>query len=376
MSTAAGHRARIEITAKDSAARTGTIRTARGAYAVPAFMPVGTRGAVKALDSADLEQLGAEVVLANTYHLMLRPGADVVAALGGLHRFTGWPGHTLTDSGGYQVHSLRPDVDDDGVTFASVYDGSRVRLTPESAVEAQGLIGADIQMVLDVCASHPAPVDVLRVAVDRTATWAARARRHHDRVEAKPEGQALFGIVQGGTDAGLRTESAERTVALGFDGYAIGGLSVGESTAAMLDALAVTVARLPEDRPRYLMGVGDPVGLIEAVALGVDQFDCVGPTRMARHGSILTASGRINLRNAVHADDDAPLDAACGCHTCSRWSRGYLRHLLGVGEPTAWRLLSVHNLAFVLGLMDEARVAIAAGHLDALRSAVGQVWGR
>jgi queuine tRNA-ribosyltransferase len=376
VSDEAGHRARIEIAATDGAARTGTVRTARGAYTVPAFMPVGTRGAVKALDSIDLEQLGAEVVLANTYHLLLRPGADVVAALGGLHRFTGWSGHTLTDSGGYQVHSLRPDVDDDGVTFASVYDGSRVRLTPESAVEAQGLIGADIQMVLDVCASLPAPVEVLRVAVDRTAGWAARARRHHDRLEARPQGQALFGIVQGGTDPGLRIESAQRTVALDFDGYAIGGLSVGESTTAMLETLAVTVAHLPEDRPRYLMGVGDPVGLIEAVALGVDQFDCVGPTRMARHGSILTSAGRINLRNAVHTDDDAPLDAACGCHTCSRWSRGYLRHLLGVGEPTAWRLLSLHNLAFVLGLMDEARAAVAEGRLAALRSAVGEVWGR
>ncbi|MGD0312429.1 MAG: tRNA guanosine(34) transglycosylase Tgt [Acidimicrobiales bacterium] len=374
--SAAGHRTRVEIAATDGAARTGTVRTARGTYAVPAFMPVGTRGAVKALDSADLEALGAEVVLANTYHLLLRPGADVVAALGGLHRFTGWRGHTLTDSGGYQVHSLRSDVDDDGVTFASVYDGSRVRLTPESAVEAQGLIGADIQMVLDVCSSLPATAEVLRVAVDRTADWAARARRHHDRLEVKPEGQALFGIVQGGTDPRLRAESAERTVALDFDGYAVGGLSVGESPAAMLEALAVTVAHLPEDRPRYLMGVGDPVGLVEAVALGVDQFDCVAPTRMARHGSILTSAGRINLRNAVHTDDDGPLDAACGCHTCSRWSRGYLRHLLGVGEPTAWRLLSLHNLAFVLGLMDDARAAIAEGRLDELRSATAEVWGR
>jgi len=365
---------RVEITATDGAARTGMVHTRRGSYPVPAFMPVGTRGAVKALDSADLESLGAGVVLANTYHLLLRPGADTVAALGGLHRFTGWPGHTLTDSGGYQVHSLRPAVDDDGVTFASVYDGERVRLTPESAVEAQGLIGADIQMVLDVCATLPASPDVLRVAVDRTAAWAGRARAAHRSLEAKPEGQALFGIVQGGTDPALRRESARRTVELEFDGYGIGGLSVGEPRAAMLEAIAATVPSLPADRPRYLMGVGDPVGMLEAIALGVDQFDCVAPTRQARHGSMLTSTGRMNLRNAVHARDDRPIDAACTCSTCARWSRGYLRHLLLVGEPTAWRLLSIHNLAFVLGLMAEARTAIGRGALEALRSRTAEVW--
>jgi queuine tRNA-ribosyltransferase len=318
--------------------------------------------------------LGAEVVLANTYHLLLRPGVDTVAALGGLHRFTGWAGHTLTDSGGYQVHSLGPAVDDDGVTFASVYDGNRVRLTPESAVEAQGLIGADIQMVLDVCATLPAPVAVLRVAVERTAAWAARARSTHRRLEAKPEGQALFGIVQGGTDQALRKESAQRTVELEFDGYGIGGLSVGEPRAAMLEAVAATVPHLPADRPRYLMGVGDPVGMLEAIALGVDQFDCVAPTRQARHGSMLTSTGRLNLRNAVHARDDRPLDAACSCSTCARWSRGYLRHLLVVGEPTAGRLLSIHNLAFLLGLMAEARTAIGRGTFEGLRSRTAEVW--
>jgi len=366
---------RLEVAATDGAARAGTVRTARGSYPTPAFMPGGTRGAVKALDSIDLETVGAQVVLGNTYHLMLRPGAATVARLGGLHRFTGWTGHALTDSGGYQVHSLRPSVDDDGVTFASVYDGTRLRLTPESAVEAQGLIGADIQMVLDVCATLPAELNVLRVAVDRTAQWAERARRHHRRLEARPEGQALFGIVQGGTDPLLRAESAQRTVALEFDGYGIGGLSVGEPRPALLEALAATVPHLPADRPRYLMGVGDPVGLIEAVALGVDQFDCVAPTRMARHGSVLTRTGKLNLRNAVHANDDAPLDAECRCLTCSRWSRGYLRHLLGVGEPTAWRLVSIHNLTFVLDLMTEARTAIVEQRFDALRAAVADVWG-
>ncbi len=368
-------RATLTLSATDGSARTGRVETARGSFAVPAFMPVGTRGAVKALDSADLETLGAEVILANTYHLLLRPGADVVARLGGLHRFTGWSGHTLTDSGGFQIHSLRPEVDDDGVTFASVYDGNRLRMTPESAVEAQGLLGADIQMVLDVCVSLPAPAAELSVAVDRTAAWGARARLHHRRLEAKPEGQALFGIVQGGTDPALRAQSAARTVELDFDGYAIGGLSVGEPREAMLEALAATTPHLPVDRPRYLMGVGDPVGVIEAVALGIDQFDCVAPTRMARHGTVLTATGKVNLRNAVHSDDPGPLDGACDCLTCLRWSRGYLRHLLLVGEPTAWRLLTIHNLAFMLGLMVDIRAAVTTGTLDILRAQLRDVWG-
>ena len=366
----------VEVEASDGAARTGRVLTPRGSYRTPAFMPVGTRGAVKSLDAADLEALGAEVVLANTYHLMLRPGAPTVAALGGLHRFTGWNGHTLTDSGGFQVHSLRPKVDNEGVTFASVYDGAATRLTPETAVEIQGLLGADIQMVLDVCASLPATPDVLRVAVDRTADWAARARAHHDRVEDRPEGQALFGIVQGGTDVALRVESAERTVALDFDGYGIGGLSVGEPRHELLEALAVTVPVLPVDRPRYLMGVGDPVGMLEAIALGVDQFDCVAPTRAARHGSMWTSSGRLNLRNAANAADDGPIDAACPCTTCARWSRGYLRHLQSMGEPPAWRLCSIHNLTYVLGLMDEARAAIASGTVSELVGRTRDLWDR
>ncbi|HEX3842382.1 MAG TPA: tRNA guanosine(34) transglycosylase Tgt [Acidimicrobiales bacterium] len=367
--------ARMEVTATDGLARAGVVHTLRGSYPVPTFMPVGTRGSVKALDSADLGAIGADVVLANTYHLILRPGVEVVAALGGLHRFTGWSGHTLTDSGGYQVHSLAPAVDDDGVSFTSVYDGLRARLTPEMAVEAQGLIGADIQMVLDVCATLPATPEVLRLAVDRTSAWAARAHAHHRRLEAKPEGQALFGIVQGGTDHQLRVESARRTVELDFDGYGIGGLSVGEPKEEMLDALAVTVPELPSDRLRYLMGIGDPVGMIEAIGLGVDQFDCVAPTRMARHGSMLTTDGRLNLRNAVHTRDDGPLDPGCGCSTCSRWSRGYLRHLLAVGEPTAWRLLSIHNLTYMVDLMSRARTAITKGSFSQLQADVAEVWG-
>jgi queuine tRNA-ribosyltransferase len=364
----------VEVVATDGSARSGVVRMPRGSYRIPTFMPVGTRGTVKALDSADLDALGIEVVLANAYHLMLRPGADVVARLGGLHRFAGRDGLFLTDSGGFQVHSLRPVVDDDGVTFASVYDGSSVRLTPESAVEVQGLLGADVQMVLDVCATLPAEEAVLREAVERTVAWAQRARLHHRRITARPEGQAIFGIVQGGTDLALRAESAERTVAIGFDGYGIGGLSVGEPRDQMLEAVAATIEHLPADQPRYLMGVGDPVGLLEAVALGVDQFDCVAPTRMARHGSVLTGSGRINLRNAAYLADPDPLDPSCDCPTCARWSRGYLRHLLSVGEPSAWRLLSIHNLWFVTGLMGEARAAIEEGSLDGLRRRITEVW--
>ncbi|MHB1711428.1 MAG: tRNA guanosine(34) transglycosylase Tgt [Acidimicrobiales bacterium] len=368
-------RAKVEVTAADGSARTGLVHTYRGTYQVPAFMPVGTRGAVKALDSADLDMIGAEVVLSNAYHLMLRPGADVVASLGGLRRFTGWSGHTLTDSGGYQVHSLSPSVDDQGVTFHSVYDGSLARMTPEIAVEAQGLIGADIQMVLDVCSTLPASPEELRLAVDRTLAWAARARVHHAHIEDRPEHQALFGIVQGGTDPTLRKESARRTVALDFDGYGIGGLSVGEPRPAMLEALASTLPELPGDRPRYLMGVGDPVGLVEAIALGVDQFDCVGPTRMARHGSMLTSSGRLNLRNAAYVRDETPLDPGCGCSTCVRWSRGYLRHLLMIREPTAWRLLSIHNLSYLQNLMSRARTAIGQGRLARLQEEMASVWG-
>jgi queuine tRNA-ribosyltransferase len=361
--------ARLDVLATDGAARTGRVRTARGIFSTPCFMPVGTRGSVRMLSAVDLEAVGAEVVLANTYHLMLRPGAETIAALGGLHRFASWTGHLLTDSGGYQVFSLDPDVDDDGVTFRSTYDGSRHRLTPEGAVGIQELIGADIQMALDICAGLPAEPSVLRQAVDRTAAWAARARRAHRR-----EGQAIFGIVQGGTDAGLRAESAARTVALDFDGYGIGGLSVGEPRHEMLPALAAALAELPADRPRYLMGVGDPVSVVEAVALGVDMFDCVLPTRLGRHGTALTAAGRLSVRGASLARDDGPLDHVCPCPVCGRFSRAYLRHLFTVGEPSAARLVTLHNLAWILGLMAETRLAVGAGSLQTLRRRVAAVW--
>lgn len=360
----------IAVHATDGAARAGTVSTTRGAFATPCFMPVGTRGAVKHLTSGDLEDLGIEVVLANTYHLMLRPGADVVASLGGIHGFAAWGGHVLTDSGGYQVFSLAPDVDDDGVTFRSTYDGSTHRLTPERAVDVQARIGSDIQMVLDVCAPLPSAHEVLRLAVDRTAAWAARARR-----APRPAGQALFGIVQGGTDVELRRESAERTVALDFDGHGIGGLSVGESREEMLPALAAALGVLPADKPRYLMGVGDPAGIVEAIALGVDMFDCVLPSRLARHGTLLTTAGRVNLRNARWAASDEPPDPECGCSTCARWSKGYLRHLLAVNEPTGGRLTTIHNVAWLHGLVRRLRLAVEQGTFERERAAVLAIWG-
>ena len=362
---------RIDVDATDGDARTGTITTARGTFRTPCFMPVGTRGAVRTLSSADLEALGAEIVLANTYHLMLRPGTDVVAKLGGLHGFMAWDRHVLTDSGGYQVFSLSPKVDDDGVTFRSTYDGTTHRLTPEDAVAVQEQLGADIQMVLDVCPPLPSPLDVLRTAVERTASWARRAKSVHRR-----EGQALFGIVQGGVDPTLRNESARRTVEIGFDGYGIGGLSVGESRPEMLEALDACVGELPVDRPRYLMGVGDPIGLAEAVARGVDLFDCVLPTRLARHGTVLTSGGRLSLRNAAYRDDDGPLDPACSCPVCARWSRAYLRHLQMTGEPGSARLVTIHNVSWIFGLVERLRSAVGDGTLTTLRAELDEVWCR
>jgi len=360
----------VRIEAIDGAARAGLATTARGSYRTPCFMPVGTRGAIKYLSAADYERLGAEIVLGNTYHLMLRPGADVVEHFGGLGPFAGWAGLTLTDSGGYQVFSLAPRVDDDGVTFRSTYDGSTHRFTPEIAVAVQEQLGADIQMVLDVCPPLPSAPEVIRLAVERTSAWAERARAAHRRAD-----QSLFGIVQGGLDDTLRAASARRTVSLGFDGYGIGGLSVGETRAQMLPALAAALSELPSDRPRYLMGVGDPASLVEAVGLGVDQFDCVLQTRLGRHGSALTSTGKVHLKNAVHVRSDQPLDAACRCEVCARHSRGYIRHLFQVGEPTASRLVSMHNVAWTLALMDQMREAIRAGTFAALRAHVLAVWG-
>jgi queuine tRNA-ribosyltransferase len=363
------HPVAFETVATDGAARAGVATTANGSYTTPLFMPVGTRGAIKYLSADDYEQLGAQIVLGNTYHLMMRPGAETVAHFGGLGRFAGWDGLTLTDSGGFQVFSLAPKVDDDGVTFRSTYDGSHHRFTPELAVETQQLLGADIQMVLDVCPPLPSPPDVIRLAVERTSAWAARARQHHRR-----DDQALFGIVQGGVSETMRAESARRTVALDFDGYGIGGLSVGETRDEMVPALAAAIAHLPADRPRYLMGVGDPASMVEAVALGVDQFDCVMQTRLGRHGTALTGDGRVNLKRNEFALRDDAIDPSCPCWVCARHSRGYLRHLFKVGEPTASRLVSVHNVAWTIDLMARMRDAIVDGSFDRLRTEILTVW--
>ena len=361
----------ITIEATDGDARVGRACTPSGqVVSTPCFMPVGTRGAIRGLDADDLRALGVEMVLANTYHLMLKPGAEVIEAAGGLHRFTGWSGPMLTDSGGFQVFSLRPKVDDEGVSFRSAYDGGTHRLTPEGAVRIQEQLGADIQMVLDVCPPLPSAASVVRSAVDRTAAWAKRAKAVHRRSD-----QALFGIVQGGVDEELRVESAERTVDIGFDGYAIGGLSVGERRDEMVPALRAAVGVLPADSVRYLMGVGDPVGLVEAVAAGVDLFDCVLPTRHGRHGTVLTDGGRLNLRNARFAADDQPLDPECSCRVCQRWSRAYLRHLLSVREPTGPRLVTVHNVAWTLRFVEAIRDAVRAGRLAAFRQDTTAIWG-
>lgn len=370
-------RLEVEITATSGAARLGRVATARGSFRTPVFMPVATRGAIRSLATHQLAGIRGkngsevEVLLGNTYHLMQRPGADTVAALGGLHRFTGWGDrHMLTDSGGFQVFSLGPKVVDDGALFRSTYDGSRILLTPEDAVRIQEQLGAEIQMVLDVCAALPATPEVLRSAVETTANWATRARAAHRRTAD----QALFGIVQGGDDPGLRSESARRTVALDFDGYAIGGLSVGETRERMMESLEAALSELPADQPRYLMGVGDPLSIIEAVARGVDMFDCVLPTRLARHGTLLTDAGRLNIKRAEHASSDEPVAADCPCETCRNYPRGLLRHLLTQGELTGQILATIHNLTWILSFVEEIRDAIADGTLDGLRARVASSW--
>ncbi|NQV08077.1 tRNA guanosine(34) transglycosylase Tgt [bacterium] len=346
----------------DGPARSGVLTTPHGAMPTPGFMPVGTRATVKTMDVADLRAAGANMVLANTYHLMLRPGDEIVEELGGLHGFMAWDAPILTDSGGYQVFSLAPKVDEDGVTFSSTYDGSKVRLRPEDAVAVQQRLGADVAMVLDELVGLPAERPVVEAAMQRTLRWAARAIAAHDR-----EDQALFGIVQGGVDPDLRAESAAATAALGFPGFGIGGLSVGEEAADRNAALDAVVAELPGDKVRYVMGLGDTEGVLDAVARGCDLFDCVWPTRLARHGKVLSRLGDYSIRRAEFARDGGPIDPECPCFTCTTHSRGYLRHLRVTREMLGHRLLSIHNLTYTLEVLSGAREAIAAGSLTEFR---------
>ncbi|MGZ4319517.1 MAG: tRNA guanosine(34) transglycosylase Tgt [Gaiellaceae bacterium] len=358
----------FELQATDGAARAGTLRTTHGELRTPGFMPVGTKATVKSVDPRELRDLGAEILLGNTYHLHFRPGTETIAGLGGLHAFMGWDGPILTDSGGFQVFSLRHTIlglDDDGVTFRSVYDGDPARLTPELAARAQVELGSDIAMCLDVCPPADATRGELEEAVRLTSLWAAR-QRDADRAP----GQLLFGIAQGGTDEELRRRSIDELTALGFDGYAHGGLAIGESREQMFETTAWASDLLPEDRPRYFMGIGDPEGILEVIARGVDMFDCVLPTRNARTGTALSwEGGRLNLRNARFARDPAPLDEDCACPACTRFSRAYLRHLVNQQELLGHRLLTLHNLRFVLDLVAGARAAIERGELQSYKDA-------
>ena len=374
----------FRVTATDGAARRGEVQTAHGRFETPAFMPVGTSGAVKALIGRDLQDVGAEIILANTYHLLLRPGDELIARCGGLHRFMAWQGPILTDSGGYQVFSLgdRRVVTEAGARFRSHLDGSEQMLTPERAVEVQARLGSDIAMAFDECTPHPVSEDAARESMELSLRWGRRSRRrflalskHADAVMTNSR-QAQFGIVQGGVFPELRARSAEETVAIGFDGYAIGGLSVGEPVNIMRDVAAQTAAQLPDDRPRYLMGVGTPGDLVEMVACGIDMFDCVLPTRNARNGQLFTRTGPINIKGARYAEDQAPPDDACGCYTCRHHSRAYLRHLFVAHEITSTTLNTLHNLHFYLDTFRRIREAIVLGSLKELRQTYRQAYTR
>jgi queuine tRNA-ribosyltransferase len=350
---------RFEIVATCGAARAGVLHTAHGAVATPVFMPVGTRASVKAVLPTELEALGARIVLGNTYHLHLRPGAELIERLGGLHTFMGWPHPILTDSGGFQVFSLRHTasrIDDAGVNFRSVYDGSEQRFTPELAMDVQRRLGSDIAMAFDECPPAGVGPEALAAAVRRTSLWAERSRAAEHAA-----GQLVFGIVQGGIDPVLRERSATEIVSIGFDGHAVGGLSVGEDRGQMLATLDLTVPMLPAERPRYFMGIGDPDGLVEVIARGIDMFDCVLPTRLGRTGSAMTPGGRLNLRNAAFADDPRPLVEGCPCPACSTFSRAYIRHLVTQREIAGLRLLTLHNLQHVSGIVAQARARIVDG---------------
>jgi queuine tRNA-ribosyltransferase len=390
----------FRVTARHGEARTGEMTTAHGLVRTPAFMPVGTQGAVKGVLPRDLVELGAEIILSNTYHLHLRPGDELVARHGGLHRFIGWDRPILTDSGGYQAFSLgaRRTIDERGIQFQSHLDGSTHLLTPELATDIQANLGSDIAMVLDECLGAPATREAASVSMERTLRWEKRCRERFldlQSGDSRPiagsreppagalppagvsnPGQAQFGIVQGATYIDIRVDSAQRTVELGFEAYAIGGLSVGEPADVMYEVVSGTVPHLPADRPRYLMGTGTPVDLVECVSRGIDLFDCVMPTRNARNGQLFTSQGRLNIKNARYADDPGPPDPACGCPTCRQFSRAYLRHLYVAGEIAAATLNTIHNLHYYLDTMRRIREAIVFGSLDQLAQEYRQTFAR
>jgi len=363
----------FEILGVDGASRTGVITTAHGEIRTPAFMPVGTAATVKAMHPREVRELGADIVLGNVYHLMLRPGAEQVAALGGLHRFMQWPYPILTDSGGFQVMSLSKlrKLNENGVTFQSHIDGSKHTLTPERSIEIQGLLGSDIQMQFDECIRLPAPDAEVERAMQLSLRWAARSKAAFGTQEA----HALFGIVQGGTVPRLRRQSAEGLTALGFDGYALGGLAVGEPQAIMLETIEATMPFLPEESPRYLMGVGTPDDILESVARGIDMFDCVMPSRAGRHGLAYTRHGKLNLRNAKHAGDPAPIDETASCEAARIYSRAYLHHLVRSGEILGMMLLTAINIGYYQDLMRDIRAAIGQGRFADFRLATKHDWG-
>jgi queuine tRNA-ribosyltransferase len=356
----------FELLATDGAARRGRLTFARGAVETPAFMPVGTYGTVKAMTPEELQGLGAQIVLGNTFHLMLRPGTEIIRAHGDLHDFMHWQGPILTDSGGFQVFSLAANrkLTEVGVHFRSPVDGAEVFLDPETSMRVQRDLGADVVMVFDECTPYPATEEQARISMELSLRWAQRSRVAHDALQDKQAPTALFGIVQGGVYPHLRQASVEGLKAIDFDGYAVGGLAVGESAAERAEVLANIVGALPPERPRYLMGVGKPEDIVEAVSYGIDMFDCVIPTRNARTGFLYTRGGLIRIRNSRYKDDPRPLDESCGCYTCRHYSRAYLRHLDQCGEILGARLNTIHNLYYYQQLMRELREAIAAARMS------------
>lgn len=368
----------FSVRAEDAGARAGVLETPRGTVLTPCFMPVGTKGTVKAMAPARLQAVGAQMILANTYHLALRPGSDVVRRLGGLHRFMSWEGPILTDSGGYQVFSLRDTarLDDSGVEFLSIYDGSSQVFTPERAMAEQQALGADVVMCLDQCPPGDAGEQLVSQAVARTTLWAARCKEAHRSVDGMgTDGpQMLLAICQGGVQRDLRRRSIDGLLEIGFPGYALGGLSVGEERSAMLDMVELADSLLPRDRLRYFMGIGDPAGLLEVIARGVDVFDCVLPTRTARMGTAFTSEGRLNMRNAEHALSDGPLEPGCSCTACVGFSRGAIRHFIMQKEIIGVYLLSEHNLAFLMRLVGEARESILQGRFAAFHRQYRGAW--